>query len=134
MKFEIGFGGQIFDPRDLLKDDESDDDAAAWIVQFAAPLAPDQIKTLRAEHGLALVDFIPESAYIERIPAEEALALREHELVRAVVAYGADLKVSPTVDAVRRNRKDDDDVAVRMAATLFDDADLAGAAASVQQL
>ena len=73
------------------------------------PLAPDQIKALRAEHGLALVDFIPESAYIERIPAEAALALREHELVRTVVAYGADLKVSRTVDAVRRNRKDDDD-------------------------
>ena len=134
MKFEIGFGGQTFDPRDLLKDDEPDDDAAAWIVQFAAPLAPDQIKALRAEHGLALVDFIPESAYIERIPAEAALALREHELVRTVVAYGADLKVSRTVDAVRRNRKDDDDVAVGMTATLFDDADLAGAAASVQQL
>ena len=45
--------------------------------------------------------------------------------MRAVVAYGEDLKVSRTVDAVRRNRKDDD-VAVRMAATLFDDADLAG--------
>ena len=134
MAFEIGFGGQSFDPRDLLKDNESDDDATTWIVQFVGPLAPDQVKTLRAQRGLALVDFIPESTYIERIPPEKALALREHVLVRAVVAYGPDLKVSPTVDALRRDHKDDDDVATRMTATLFDDADLAGAATSVQRL
>ena len=134
MEFQISFGGKQFDPRDRKSDDEPDTDATSWIVQFVSPLTTKQIETLRAKQGLQLVDFVPDSTYIERMSADKAHEVESSDLVRTVVPYKEDLKVSPTVEAFEDELKPDEPGAVAMEATLFADADAAATGAKIASL
>ena len=65
------------------------------IIQFRSPLTRAQRAMLIEEHGLKLTDYLPNYAYVERIPSDAALRLGSLDLVRAIVAYQPAFKVSP---------------------------------------
>src|SRR5437764_9329450 len=58
----------------------------AMIVQFAAALTKPDAVRLQAAYGLKLDRYIPNLAYLERLPAETVGELRGDFLVRACIA------------------------------------------------
>ena len=117
--FEVQLGAARFDParRSAPDEDEPTGDAvSAWLVQLVGPLQADDAGRLRGL-GLRLREYVPPFAYIERLPARTAVALRDDPRVRAVVELSAEMKVAPA--ATRAT--DDDAVAYR--ALAFEDVD-----------
>ena len=51
-----------------------------WIVQFQSPLTREQREMLTKEYGLKLTHYIPNQAYLERVPREALNRLREFGL------------------------------------------------------
>lgn len=66
------------------------------VVQFRGPLTRADRRRVQREYGLALTDYVPESAYVESVPAERLDDLGREPLVRAVMAFGPDLRRPPT--------------------------------------
>jgi hypothetical protein len=128
--FQVAIGAFQFDPLEEQQFDEPSHDTNAWIVQFHAPLAGADASRLRREFGLRLSDYVPERAYVERMPKRRADALRDDPLVRAVIPYPPEVKVSPTVGQDRQ----DDEPAPPLNAVLFDDADPASVRARLVEL
>ena len=124
-EFEVALAGHRVDPLQQMRqqDDETGDvfQVLAWLVQlYAAPSAADA-NALRARHGLALTEYVPDLAYVERLTRGRARLLRRDPLVRAVLQLEPPFKVSPLLaglDAVLQDR------AVIVDVTVFDDADL----------
>jgi hypothetical protein len=124
--FEVSLAGHRVDPLQQLQqqdDDETGDvfETLAWLVQLhAAPAAPDT-NALKDRHRLALTEYVPDLAYVERLTRGRARLLRRDPLVRAVLPFEARFKVSPqlaALDAVMEDR------AVIVDVTVFADADL----------
>jgi hypothetical protein len=67
---------------------------ALVIVQFQGPPLPAWLETLRAS-GVVVFDYVPEHAYIARVPPERTAEVRQREFVRSVVPYLPALRVSP---------------------------------------
>lgn len=89
------------------------------VVQFHRPLTRDERDRMRREHGLALTQYLPDNAFVERLPGPRLAAVEGDPLVRAVMAFGADLRRSTTGGRrtlVRRRRP-------RYEVSLFPDAD-----------
>jgi subtilisin family serine protease len=64
------------------------------LLQFrGVPLAP-WLETLRAS-GTVVFDYVPENAYLARVPPERLAEVRGREFVRAVVPYLPALRVAP---------------------------------------
>lgn len=107
----------------------------SWIVQFHAPLTRQQRELLTTEYGLKLTSYIPNLAYLERLPPERLARLRQSELVRAIVAYQPAFKLSPRIGQLRYSAP-----ALRnlpgllLLAVLFDDVDPQQAAAALAAL
>jgi hypothetical protein len=96
----------------------------SWIVQFRAPLTRQQREMLTAEYGLKLTSYIPNLAYLERIPKERLERLRKSELVRAIVAYQPAFKLSPRIGHLRfRTQARRSMPNLLLLAVLFDDVD-----------
>jgi subtilisin family serine protease len=66
------------------------------LLQFQGPPLPAWLQTLRVA-GVALFDYVPEHAYIARVPPDRMTEVRDREFVRAVVPYLPALRVSPAL-------------------------------------
>lgn len=96
-----------------------------WIVQFHRPLTREQRELLTKEYGLKLTAYIPNQAYLERLPSEARAKLQQLGLVRALVAYGPGFKISPRIGKVRfRTEERRRMTGLLLRAVLFDDASL----------
>ena len=106
-----------------------------WIVQFRAPLTREQRSMLEAEFGLKLKDYVPNLAYLERVPADRLGRLRQSPLVRALTPYEPAFKVSPRIGRVPfRTEERKRMPGLWLRAILFEDADLERTAAAIRQL
>ncbi|HKI06576.1 MAG TPA: S8 family serine peptidase [Thermoanaerobaculia bacterium] len=104
-----------------------------WIIQFHAPSNPEQRQMLMAKYGLRLEQYIPNSAYIERIPKADLAHLQETGLVRAVVPYHPFFKFSTRIGTIEfRTSERKHKAGFLLRAVLFDDADPATVAAAIQ--
>ena len=119
-EFEVLLAGHRVDPLQQMQvQDEAEpgdpEEVLGWLVQLhAAPSAADQ-SALRARHGLALTEYVPDLVYVERLLRVGAQLVREMPLVRAVSQLEPRFKISPLLAGL-------DDAVVDV--TLFDDADL----------
>jgi hypothetical protein len=106
-----------------------------WIVQFRAPLTREQRAQLEADFGLKLRHYVPNLAYLERVPADRLARLRQHALVRAAVPYQPAYKISPRIGKTPFRTEERRRVpGLWLRAILFEDADPQAAAASLRQL
>lgn len=111
------------------------DSTDRWIVQFHAPLTREQRRMLTANYGLKLTQYIPNLAYLERVPQADLERLRQSELVRAVVAYQPAFKISPRIGKTRfRSIERRNQPGFLLRAVLFGDADPEAVAASIRGL
>jgi hypothetical protein len=67
------------------------------VVQFHRPLTGGEQLKLKGEFGLALRDYVPDHAYVERLTADTLARLLRDPLVRASVPYLAAFKVVPGI-------------------------------------
>jgi len=70
------------------------DPADTRIVQFTQALSAQDITRLREQYGLALTVYMPNFAYVERVPPR---MLRREPLVRAIVPYLPEFKISASI-------------------------------------
>ncbi|MGB8433375.1 MAG: S8 family serine peptidase [Burkholderiales bacterium] len=70
---------------------------ARVIVQFHAPLTRRDQLRLKQEFGLALRDYVPDYAYLERLTPERLEKIRRAPLTRAIVPYHAAFKIVPGI-------------------------------------
>ncbi len=76
--------------------------AAYWIIQFQRPLTREDREILTKEYGLRLTEYIPNRAYVERLPAAATRkTLQGLDMVRAMVAFQPAFKVSPDIGRAR---------------------------------
>lgn len=68
-----------------------------WIVQFERPLTREDRAMLTEQYGLSLTEYVPNQAYVERLPAASLASMQELDMVRAMVAYQPLFKVSPDI-------------------------------------
>ncbi len=104
-----------------------------WIVQFHRPLTREQRAMLSEEYGLALTDYLPNLAYVEKLAPEALDRLRQLELVRATVAYQPAFKLSPRIGRVRHRSEERRAMkGLLLRAVLFADADPQAVAESLR--
>jgi hypothetical protein len=97
----IRLAARTFDPvEDERPEDEQVLAGTRSIVQFTKPLTPSDRARLQEQFGLALTRYLPDLAYLEALPLRVLARLREDELVRAVVPYLPEYKVSPLLGRV----------------------------------
>jgi hypothetical protein len=80
------------------------DPADTRIVQFTQALSVQDITRLRERYGLALTVYVPNYAYVERVPPRVLRRLRRDPLVRAIVPYLPEFKISASIAALGRPR------------------------------
>ena len=123
-EFEILLAGHRVDPLQQMQvqaDDEPGDplEILAWLVQLYPSPSPADQGSLTARHRLALTEYVPELAYVERLTRAHARLVGRDPLVRAVSLFEPRFKISPLLtdlDAARHDR------AVVVDVTVFDDA------------
>lgn len=137
-RVEIHLRGAVFDPLDGPVDTPEelrlppDTRTESWIVQFRAPLTREQRRLLTAEHGLKLALYIPDYAYLERIPAARLDRLRRLPFLRAALPYQPAFKISPRIGKLElRTPERKGMTGLLLTATLFDDADPGAVAVSL---
>ena len=137
-RVEIQLPGAVFDPLDGPADVPEElrlppgTLTDSWIVQFRAPLTREQRQLLTAEHGLKLALYIPDHAYLERIPAARLERLRELPFLRAALPYQPAFKISPRIGKLElRTPERQGMTGLLLNAFLFGDADPASVAASL---
>ncbi|HET9422174.1 MAG TPA: S8 family serine peptidase [Nocardioides sp.] len=124
--FEVALAGHRVEPLQQMRqqDDAETGDVfqvLAWLVQLHAPPSAADANALKARHRLALTEYVPDLAYVERLTRGRARLLRRDPLVRAVLHFESRFKVSPLLaglDELLEHRAAIVDVKV------FDDADL----------
>lgn len=104
-RLEIAIAGYRFDPLEgveLPEDLQREGQAATgprgegdFVVQFARPLTREDRVALAGRYRLQLHDYVPDLAYIERLPADVAGRLDQDELVRACIPYEPAFKLDP---------------------------------------
>ncbi|HSP36151.1 MAG TPA: S8 family serine peptidase [Frankiaceae bacterium] len=148
--FEVILGSARFDPRTAEAQALEAPAGAraaeapsggAYVVQVEEPLTGRDVARLRAQHGLALTDYVPDLAYVEQVPTQSVEALRRDPMVRAVVPYRQEFKLSPAFTAPDSARAHKISGSQRVRIVLFDDADpepartlIAGAGGSEQSV
>ena len=106
-----------------------------WIVQFRRPLTREQRSMLIEKYGLKLTDYVPNLAYLERLPANALAQVRGLDLVRAAVAYQPAFKVSPRIGRSQfRSRERRAMPGLWLTAVLFSDADPQAVAAELRKI
>jgi subtilisin family serine protease len=129
--YRLLIGTQPFDPREVgtparrrgAAESSAERAAAreAIIVQFTAALTKPDAVRLEGAYGLELDRYIPNLAYLERLPAETIGRLRTDFLVRACIPLDPALKLAPWIaDSVQPAPG----APLELIATLFDDADI----------
>jgi hypothetical protein len=76
------------------------------IVQFTRALMDQDIERLRSQYGLALTAYVPNFAYVERPPENVRRRLQRDPLVRAIVPYLPQFKLSALIDDPSQPRSD----------------------------
>ena len=137
-RVEIHLPGAVFDPLDGPVDVPEElrlppgTRTDSWIVQFRAPLTREQRQLLNAEHGLKLALYIPDYAYLERIPAARLDRLRELPFLRAALPYQPAFKISPQIGKLElRTPERKGMTGLLLNAILFGDADPATVAVAL---
>jgi hypothetical protein len=105
------------------------------IVQFHAPLTRAEQLRLKQTYGLALRDYVPDFAYLERLTAAGLERLSRDPLVRATVPYHAPFKIVPGIGqqefTTDRRRAV---TGIWVTCVLFRDADPVAVAAAIEAL
>lgn len=129
----IRLAGTTFDPPQGGDDDRETLAGAYSIVQFTRPLTADDRARLTGRYGLTLTHYVPDLAYLESVPTRAVGPLRDDEIVRAVVPYRPEFKVSPSLGRtdLRTHGTEDDEDRVRI--DLFPDADPSVVVAALEQ-
>jgi hypothetical protein len=92
---------RTFDPRATeVADNEPLSPRTRSIVQFTRALTADDRARIQERFGLQLTSYLPDLAYLELVPPGDLARLRDDELVRAVVPYRPEYKVSPLLGRV----------------------------------
>ena len=98
-------------------------------------MSAQDIARLRDRYGLALTVYVPNFAYVERVPPAVLRRLRRDPLVRAIVPYVPEFKIDPSIADVTRPRPEGigpgED---RLDAFLFDGGSIEQVRASVEAL
>jgi hypothetical protein len=106
-----------------------------WIVQFRAPLTREQRARLSKDFGLKLDRYIPNLAFLERLPGPDLDRLRKDPLVRAAVAYQPAFKISPRIGKVAHRTPERRAMAgLLLFAVLFEDVEPEPVAAALRAL
>lgn len=72
--------------------------AGDWmVVQFTDPLTREQQARLKQAYGLALRQYVPEQAYLERLQPEVLARLKEDPRVSAILPYRPKFKIMPRI-------------------------------------
>jgi subtilase family protein len=134
--FRLLIGTEPFDPREVAPRPSTATAAAtgqaarqATLVQFSAALTTPDADRLRAAYGLVLDRYIPNLAYLERLPAETVDRLRTDFLVRACLPLDPALKLAPWIGEASGGASSG--TPLELFVTLFDDADVAAAQSAV---
>ena len=102
-------------------DDGGGGPADTRIVQFHRALMNQDIERIRAEYGLALTAYVPNFAYVERVPEPARRRLQRDPLVRAIVPYLPEFKISRSITQSERTQPATvDEGENRLEASLFD--------------
>jgi hypothetical protein len=130
--FRLLIGPEPFDPREVetlarhrgVPELSGEREAAkeATIVQFAAALTGPDVDRLVAAYGLKLDRYIPNLAYLERLPAETVARVGGDFLVRACIPLDPTLKLSPSIGLVSEQLPPGSPL--ELTAVLFDDGDI----------
>ena len=105
------------------------------IVQFHQPLTREQRQMLQSEYGLKLTRYVPNHAYIERVPDDAMKRLEQLELVRATVPYQPGFRIAPEMGTlVFRSEARQMAPGLFLRAFLFDDVDPHEVAASLGRI
>ena len=86
-------------PESMLRQNESNE-PGYYIIQFIKSLTREERTRIQRKYGLKLTTYIPEFAYLERIPSGTLAKLQKEETFRAMVPYYPEFKVSPTIGKV----------------------------------
>jgi Subtilase family len=121
--FRIFVGTEPLDPAQVPASPGAG--AQLALVQFAAELGGPDRDRLRADHGLSLDRYVPNLAYLERLPGQAAAAVAGDFLVRAVVALSPEHKLAEVAAGGAPGP---------FFATLIEDADPAAASATLTGL
>ena len=134
-RYEFDPSSESPDVPDELRAKAAGDDTGPWIVQFREVLTLDDQKRLRRAYGLALTEYIPESAYLEVLAPAIRAKLTAEELVRAIVPYEPAFKVASLVgERVFRSEERRDIDGLWLNVVLFDGADPTAVARKVGRL
>ena len=128
----IRLAARTFDPvADEARDEEP---TKRSIVQFTRSLTEADKVRLKQEFGLALDRYLPDLAYLESVPPRSQERLKADELVRAVVAYRPEYKISPQLGQVafRTEERIQDSERTRVRIDLFPDADPEAVVAAIE--
>lgn len=114
---------------------ESPEATERWIVQFERPLTREERATISREYGLALTDYVPNLAYVERLTPEGLARVRQLDLVRAAVPYQPAFKISPDIGGKRfRTEERRQMPGLLLLAVLFSDVDPQAVAAELRAI
>jgi M6 family metalloprotease-like protein len=136
---QIELGGRRFDPLTRLLDDSGDDpegaaDVVTVVVQLQRSPTRDDREILVGRFRLRLVDYIPEAAYIERIPRKAVRSLAESDLVRAVVPFLPEDKLDPAIGTLVFETEERKSAGVRLVVVGFEWTDAEALAKAVADL
>jgi len=101
-----------------------------WIVQLRRVATRTDRATLQSL-GFKLDRYFPEHAYLERLDASRIAALREQDVIRAIVAYQPAFKVSPSIGKIRFRTAERRAMGLRLVANLFPGVDPASITAQL---
>ena len=76
-------------------------DQTEWIVQFKDKVT-EKIKTQLQQNGVTIYSYLPEDALIVRADYRTAKYLKTFSNIQAVLAFEANMKMSPTLEFCRR--------------------------------
>ena len=129
--FTVAIGDRRFDPAETPEPAPPEVEEArpsgphdTRLVQFNRTLGQADIERLRRSYDLALTAYVPNYAYVERVPADVRAALADDPLVRTVAPYLPEYKLSPRIfdPAIEKPEEIAEDQLL-LVASLFDRAD-----------
>ncbi len=121
--------------RPSLRLAEPDEATAHQLIQFTRPLTRQDVELLRERYGLQIEHYVPNLAYLEKVPAETLEQLRELDYFRWAGPYQPAYKIDPEIGKrtfVSEERRAESGILLMVIA--FEDAAAEELARSVKEL